>query len=249
MNIWLRLRCSFGFAFQQDTFAKKYGLGGLFIFLCAPLGWLLALGYRTEVGYRLLDGTLPVLPPWNDWRQFLKNGLRACGVIITYYSPYLISFWLLGLGFAAHGPDAFFQAMITHWPALLCFVCAVVILPPIGVSLMPAAYCYLFPWVSLSPGEMILLMVLFMVPTFLLPAAFMQVLLARSFRAAFRIRNMLAFISGNFLAYIQAWIISGLAAVLGLLLLPFAPWGLFWSYPAITYAFQSIFQPQLLNGD
>jgi hypothetical protein len=238
--LW-RMRCAFGFAFKQEqAFVGKYALGGLFILICAPIGWLLALGYRTEVGYRLLDGVQPALPDWSPqsaWR-FLQNGMRAGLVILAYYSPYLLCFWLLGTTGAT-----------SHWPAIAFFVAAVVILPPVGVSLMPTIYCWLFSWVQISPALAALLAVLFLVPTFLLPAAFMQVLQARSFLAARRLDWMVAFICGNWQAYLEAWAISALAAVIGLLMLPLAPWGLFWSYPAITYAFQSIFQPQLLAAD
>jgi hypothetical protein len=238
-RFWLRLRRSFFFAFESPGCRSKYMLGGLWLLLCPPLGWYLALGFRTQVGYRLLDGSLPVLPDWSAWRGHLANGLRAGVVIQCFYLPYITAFWLCAwLGHPAE--------VLQHPGLAAFFVTMVLLLPPVGVSLLPAIYAFLFPCFATSGWHTVLLTALFFLPTFILPSAFMQVLQARSFKAAFALGKVLTFVRQHPVEYFEAWLVSLLAVALALIMPILAPWGLFWTYPAITYAFQSIFQPSLL---
>jgi len=219
---------------------RKYFWGGLWICLFPPLGWYMALGYRTEVGIRLQEGVTPVLPTWEKWRHYLATGLRSGGVIQSFFVPYLLTLWLFVY---MHNP-----AQVTeHWQALLVFAATVVLLPPIGVGVLPPLYAYLFPWFTVSGGEAALLAVLFFGATFMMPSAFMQVLRTRTYTSAFRLDRVVVFIATHFVAYLEAWLVSLASAAVAFAMGPFAPWGLFWTYPAITYAFQSTFQDRLMQ--
>jgi len=239
MRLLTRCRLSFGFATRDEDWLRKYFFGGLWILLCPPFGWYMALGYRTEVGIRLQDGVKPVLPTWEGWRRYLVTGLRSGGVIQSFFVPYLLTLWLFAY---QQNP----VAVVQHWQAMLVFAATVVLLPPVGIGMMPAVYFYLFPWFSVSGGEAALLSVLFFGAAFMMPSAFMQVLRTRKYSSAFRLDRVVAFIAAHFVAYLEAWLVSlasvGVAMATGV----FAPWGLFWTYPAITYAFQSTFQDRLL---
>ena len=223
---------AFTFVTTGTAWLRKLFLGGLFILLLPPLGWPLALGYRKEVAARLVSGRQPLLPSWQrSWRPIVAAGWRSAGVILAYFTPFLLMYWLLGLESPA--------AAQAHVWIILSFLLAVVLLPPVSLPLLPPLYALRFSWITFSPAETALLALLFAGTVFLMPAAFLEVSLTGRFRTAFRLLHMLRFITARPRYYLEAWFMSLLATFLALLTGPLAPWGIFWSYQVIVYAFNN----------
>jgi hypothetical protein len=81
MLLW---RTAFRFPTAEPGAAAKLWRAGLWLLLCPPVGWLLALGYRKEVALRLVDGLEPVLPPWRFHWTTLLDGCKAAAIIIMH---------------------------------------------------------------------------------------------------------------------------------------------------------------------
>ena len=203
-------------------------LGGLLFFPLPPLGWVLAIGYRSLTGVRLVEGHSPVLPGWRgNLAETLVRGLRASGIIFTYFCPFLLLYWLLGT-------DLRFTA--SHAAAFLAFLGAVAVFPP-SMPALAVTYPFLFPWLHFSAPEIALLGVVFLLTFFLLPAAFVQVALEGRWAGAFHAPSYLRYLASNLPSYLEAWALSLAVSAVAVLLGPFSPWGLFWSYLVILHAF------------
>ena len=223
-------RTPYRYMFRDPDWKPKILVGGLWLLLFPPIGWPVALGYRKEALFALVDGCRPLLPSWRrqTWR-FLREGLKAEAVILVYFLPFLGVFLCAATGGGA--------TLAAHATELALFGAGVLLLLPICLPLLPPLYWYLFGWIHLSWPAMLAVGALFWTTTFLMPAAFLQVSRTRRFPAAFRIDRVLAFVAGNLAAYLEAWAISIVATAIGLALGPGAPWGIFWSYLVIVHAF------------
>ena len=206
---------------EEASWPRDQRIGARWLLVVAPIGWLLALGYRREVATRLVDGTEPLTPGWSHWPTFLRDGATASTVILSHLGPFLVAFWILGVDRPA-----------SHWLAAGVFVGAVIALPP-DIPLVLIAFATR-PWMHFSAGAVVLLISLFGTVIGILPAAFMQVSLYGRFRAAFRIDRSLALIVRDRAAYWQAWRSALVATGRGLRR---GPAGIFWSYLVIVYAF------------
>jgi len=120
---------------------------------------------------------------------------------------------------------------------LVAFGVAILLLLPICLPLIPPLYWYLFDWIELSGVEMVVIGLLFWGTTFIMPAAFLQVSLRGRFAAALRVDRVVMFVGRNLPTYLEAWAISVIATAAALASGPAAPWGIFWSYLVIIYAF------------
>lgn len=213
---------------REPGWRRDLLLGGLFFFPFPPLGWVLAIGYRSLMGVRLVEGRSPVLPGWRgNLAETLVRGLRASGIIFTYFCPFLLLYWLLGTGL---------RFTASHAGAFLAFLGAVAVFPP-SMPALAIAYPLLFPWLRFSAPEIALLGLVFLLTFFLLPAAFVQVALEGRWAGAFHARSYLRYLAGNLPSYLEAWALSLAVSAFAVLLGPFSPWGLFWSYLVILHAF------------
>jgi hypothetical protein len=233
MFAWLQLRWqkAFRFATEAEGWREKCLLGGLWILLCPPIGWLLALGYRKEVAFRLIENRRPYLPDWCSWRTYLLDGMKAAGVIMVYYLPYVIAFWVFALGDLSKALD--------HPLPILSFAVCLPLCLPICMPFLPPLYLMLFPWLHLDWWQVVVLAAYFWSTAFIMPAAFMQVSTDKTFRAAFHLRAIYRLITGNFRVYVEAWLLSLIATAIALLCGPLAPWGIFGSYLVIVFAFNN----------
>ena len=223
-------KAPFFYVRQDPEWKHKVLVGGLWLLLFPPLGWPLALGYRKEALLALVEGRTPFLPRWKGQTvRYLIEGVKAVGVILVYFIPFLCIFWWLGVD------D--WSTLQQHAVEAVIFVVAILLLMPICLPLLPPVYWYLFPWIELSSVEMVVVGIVFWGTTFLMPAAFLQVSLAGDFSAAFRVVRVLEFVANNTRAYLEAWSISLLATAAALVLGPAVPWGIFWSYLVIVYTF------------
>jgi hypothetical protein len=91
---------SFGYVFDDDEWITKIliaaailGLGLLFSWmLLIPLilAGLLLGGYGVEITRRVLNGTTPVLPEWDDWGELIVDGVKAWVIGVVYALPLII---------------------------------------------------------------------------------------------------------------------------------------------------------------
>ena len=215
---------------REPAWKRRIGIGGALMLVVPPLGWLLALGYRSLVGNRLVDGRSPVLPEWRGHAALaLVRGAASSGVILTYVSPFLIAYWLLGVD------D--FGVLRQHWSELAVFAGGVALFPPAAVPGMPVLYAMQYDWLHFTGAEIVLLAILFVAGIMTLPAAFLQVARHRRFRAALNVSAALRFIAYSPRLYVEAWFLSLVVSAVAVLVVPLAPWLLFWSYLVISHVF------------
>jgi len=234
----LRWRAAFRFPTHEPGAVGKLLHAGCWLLVCPPVGWLMALGYRREVALNLVEGRMPLLPAWSGlhW-QALGHGLRAVGVILAYFTPFLILYWSLAISQPGD--------LVARWREIgLFFLC----LPVFLLVTMPGlliGYPTWHPWMDFSVAEVVVLSVVFAGTTFIIPAAFMQVSLYRRFRAALRVDRVIRLIVAAPGLYLEAWSISLVALAIAVLCGPLLPWGLVWSYLVIGFAFN---QALVLSG-
>jgi len=226
-------RTAVGYVAREPAWKLRVGIGGLLILVLPPVGWVLALGYRSIVGQRIVDRQRPLLPAWTGlFGTALRRGAASSGVILAYLTPFAIAFWILGV------PS--FDALAAHRRELLIFVVAVAAFPPLALPGMPALYAARYDWLQFLPWEIALLSVLFFGPIVLLPSAFLQVAEQRRFSAAFHLGRVVRLIHAAPALYLQAWIGALAMSAVAVIVVPLMPWLLFWSYLAISHLFLQV---------
>lgn len=218
------------FICADPTWKQKIFMGGLWLFF--PGGWLIALGYRKEVVMNLVWGKDPILPVWKSRSfYFLQEGCKAMGVILSYFLPWFGALWFCALDGASP---------MDHWQELLVFFALVLALTPVFLPTLPWWYDHYYTWFSVSPTEKVLLSISFVALTFVIPAGFMQVARRGRFTDALNPIEVFLVLRHHFLAYTEAWFLS-LCMTAGIVLMgPFAPWGVIWSYQGIVYSFNEV---------
>jgi hypothetical protein len=226
-------RAAVGFVVREPAWKLRVGIGGLLILLMPPVGWVLALGYRSVVGQRIVDRQYPLLPRWSVLLgTALRRGAASSGVILAYLTPFVISYWV----FAASS----FDVLAMKSREFLIFAAAVVAFPPLALPGMPVLYATRYDWVQFSAGEMTVLTVLFLGPILLLPSAFLQVAQQRRFSAAFQPGRVVGLIAAAPALYLQAWICALAVSAVAVVVVPLMPWLLFWSYLVISHLFLQV---------
>ena len=226
-------RAALRFVTRESHWRRRIGVGGLFMLVLPPVGWVLALGYRSLVGNRLVDGARPLLPSWRgNFGLIARRGAASSGVILGYLAPFVVLYWVLGV--------MSFDLARVHWREIGSFVTAVVIFPPIALPMLPPVYAARFEWLDFAPLEIALLILVFFIPIVMLPAAFLQVAHHRRFAAAFNIVAAARLIRRAPRAYVEGWIVSLAVSAAAVLILPLAPWLLFWSYLVISHVFLQV---------
>jgi hypothetical protein len=235
MKANLNWRGALTFMTADPRWKWKLFLGGALFFPLFPLGWVLALGFRSLTGPRLVEGHSPVLPDWSENMAIIfVRGMKAIGVILAHFSPFLLLFWMLGVSDISD--------LIQHWKLIVFFFVAIAVFPPLFLPLLPLAYAHRLPWLTFSVPEEIVLSILFLGAVLILPASFVQVGLYGSYSAAFRARSAWRFAIINRRNYLEAWVASLAVSAAAVLMGPFMPWGLFWSYLVILHLFLEALQ-------
>ena len=228
----LRVKPALTFMTRDPHWKRKLLIGGLLFFPLPPLGWIMALGFRSLTGPRLVEGRVPVLPEWKgNWLLILKRGIIAVFVILSHFSPFLVGYWLFGLEAPAD--------VSLYWIEILWFVGAIAVFPPLFLTTLPVAYAIGFSWLSFSVPEITVLTLLFLGAFFILPASFVQVGMYGNYGSAFRALSAWRFALHNWRLYLEAWLISLIVSGIAVALGPFMPWGLFWSYLVILHVFMN----------
>jgi hypothetical protein len=202
---------------------------GWWILLCPPFGWLIALGYRKEVVLCLACNSSSPLPKWQGAPYLLWEGIKALGVIIVYFSPYIICAWHWG------SPSG--------WNDLyggLCYVLMSLSLVPITLPLTPIIFSLYDHGFSFTFGESLFLLVSSIGITFFIPLGFMRVARRGRFIDALHIFKAASILMRHGRRYVHAWWLSLRLTFSALSLGPFTPWGIAWSYLGIVYSFNHI---------
>jgi hypothetical protein len=218
------------YVMRDPDWKRRIGVGGLLMLVMPPIGWIIALGYRSLVGNRLVDGCSPVLPRWRgNLEVVFRRGAASSGVILGYLTPFFIAYWLLGVRTAS--------APLEHWREIVIFAAAVVLFPPLAIPTLPGLYALRYNWLHFSAAEISLLVVVFLAAILLLPAAFLQVAQHRRFRAAFNVSAAWRLVASVPRLYFEAWTVSLAVSAVSVLIVPLTPWMLFWSYLVISHVF------------
>ncbi len=215
---------------RDRMWRQKIFWAGLLL-LVPVIGWPSVLGYRKDLIGRLFSGAEPLLPALRGRiPRHLAEGLKAVAVIFSYYAPLYLALLLL-LSTKDVTPGA-------SWllPIGLCLL-----FPLFSPLSFPAATLYwtLIGEPPLGWGTGAVLLMLFALVTFLIPAAFLQVSVSGSYWSAFRVFEAVSLIRTRFNAYVRAWIDSICLSLFGHFAFPFSPWGVVWSYLGIIFAFNS----------
>jgi hypothetical protein len=85
---WESVTWSEAFRFPIKTTSRRRDvlIGGTVLFI-PPVGWILNLGHRLDVVYRLAEDSPPYFRGFKPWTQTFKRGLRAFFAIVAYLSP------------------------------------------------------------------------------------------------------------------------------------------------------------------
>ncbi|MDJ0755792.1 MAG: DUF4013 domain-containing protein [Ardenticatenaceae bacterium] len=112
---------AFTFAFEDEGWIRKLGLGGLFAFIGMLLlfipGILYILGYQIAVGRRVYMGDKQALPEPDNFGEFIKDGLVVFAISFIYALPAIIvalPFTIVGIVLSENGAsEAFAGIMIS----------------------------------------------------------------------------------------------------------------------------------------
>lgn len=111
------LRTSFAFPVATSEARRDLLVGGTLLFLL-PVGWVLNLGHRLDVVYRLYHQEHPAFRGFSPWGKCFMRGMKAASAIGIYLSGSAV------LATAAHWVDSRFWI-----PAGLAFALGVFVLP------------------------------------------------------------------------------------------------------------------------
>lgn len=226
-------RTALAYVFRDPAWKRRIGLGGLLLPVVPPLGWLLALGYRSLVGNRLVDGVSPLLPDWRgNVALLLRRGAASSGVILGYLTPFVVAYWILGPRSTAD--------LVEQWRSVAAFIGAAIAFPPGALPTLPVFYGVSFDWLHFSPTEIAVPGALFLAPILLMPAAFLQVARHRRFAAAYDVAAAWRLVKSSPRLYVEAWVVSLVVSGASVALVPLMPWLLFWSYLVISHVFLQV---------
>src|SRR6266852_2978687 len=118
----LHWKAALCFMLQDPEWKTKIFVGGLWLLAFPPLGWPIALGYRKETLCGLVEGRTPLLPPWRgQWPIFLREGLKAGGIILIYFVPFLLGFLSMAIDDWSGVGTTPWSSSPLAWPS--CFCC------------------------------------------------------------------------------------------------------------------------------
>ena len=207
--------------------------GGTLMLILPPVGWVMALGFRSVTGERLVRGLEPPLPSWSgNVGEILTRGVKSSGVILGYLSPSIALFFVLGAG---GGPQ-----LRAHAVEIALAILAAMIFPPVVIPSLPFVASVRWPWFALDRAEILVLCLLSLTTIVLLPSAFLRVAATGRYAAAFHVRTAWHFARRHHRAYAEAWMLSLVVSAAAVLIVPLMPWLLFWSYLAILHAFLQV---------
>ena len=185
------LKPIFRFPMRDKDSANRFLVGSalsLAGFLIPILPGLLAYGYAIRVMRQTATGDSPSMPAWDDWNDFMKEGVRGVVVSFVCFFPAFLVFLLgFGLYLAAFIALAMADSGGSQSDAAL-----------ISLTLLGTAALF----ASIPIGS--ILLILGAVP---LPLATAHIAVKDSLAAAFRVREWWPILRANKLGYFIVWVI------------------------------------------
>jgi len=228
----LHWKLALRYMFESPTFKSACFWGGLILLICPPIGWPVALGYRSLTLRHLLDtGEVDEISLPRDIFKCFWSGMGAVVTIFIYYLPFLVLFWFLAVG-----PNGF----ILHWREAAIFFALIIFLIPVFLPFLPVIYAWQYSWIQFSSFEVMTLVCLFLLTTFIMPAVFMQVSLRGTYWGALQVGQVLNNVIACLAEYLEAWLLSLVLISLCFLIFPLFSWITFWSYLVIGMLFNNV---------
>jgi hypothetical protein len=81
---------SFGFPVATPEGRRDLLVGGTVLMLMLPIGWVLNMGHRLDVVYRIYHDDPPYYRGFRPWMTTFLRGLKALMAILIYLSPALL---------------------------------------------------------------------------------------------------------------------------------------------------------------
>jgi hypothetical protein len=210
---------------------RKIFVGGL-VLMIPIVGWPAVLGYRARFARNLFSETPAALPEWKGefWGHVI-NGWRAMAVIFGHlavlYAALAAIVWQRGWR-----PDA-------AWAWSLAFFIVIPGLSPLSFPIACIVLMYSAQhW--LGVGEAAILLALFSVLIFMIPAGFIEVSRTGTYRSAFAWWRTWPFVWRHARLYSSAWWHAGLQSAVGHFCIPFTPWGVVWCFLGILALFNEV---------
>jgi hypothetical protein len=107
---------SFGYVFDDDRWITKILIAAAILALGILFSWMLLIplilagfllgGYGIEITRRVLQGSTPVLPEWDNWGDLLVDGLKAWVIGLIYALPMIIVSVCLSIPIGIASEDA-----------------------------------------------------------------------------------------------------------------------------------------------
>ena len=152
-------------------------------------------GYTLRVMRQAVRGEKLELPPWDDWGEMAKDGLRLLLVNLAYLAPgFLVIF----------GGMMLFFALTFGFPMLFVFMAEVGETSSPVALLMPLVFVL---GMTLLFGSMAVGWLLYMLGGVPLPVAKAHFVAQGEVAAAFRVREWWAILRGNKLGYFVGWVV------------------------------------------
>jgi hypothetical protein len=138
---------AFTFVFDDDQWVTKLLIAaailllgvllGIFVIPAILAGMLLA-GYGVEITRRVINGTAPVLPEWDNWGELLMDGLKVWIIGLVYALPIIV------LGLCLGAPIGILAEESQEASSLLgsCLGCLNFLWSIVVSLLMPAAIAF-----------------------------------------------------------------------------------------------------------
>lgn len=129
---------AFAFFTDENDWIKKFLVAAI-IPIIPILGGFVLAGYGLEITRRVIKGQTPVLPEWNDFGEYLKNGFFVAVIGFLYSLPAIL------FSACLNGPAIALQtqgdnALQTAGTVLaICGGCVVMLFSLVAVLLLPAA--------------------------------------------------------------------------------------------------------------
>jgi len=84
---FVEIREALSFPLSSEAARRDLLVGGTVLWMLPGVGWILNLGHRLDVVYRIFHGEAPYYRGFAPWGPCFKRGLKAFAAICTYLSP------------------------------------------------------------------------------------------------------------------------------------------------------------------
>ena len=178
------------YPFKGEKSANKLLVGSLLVlanFIIPVIPFLFVIGYGARIARRVIDGDGEVvLPEWDDWNTYFKDGVRLFVVSLVYSLPAII--------ISVFGIGAYFIALFS-----------MIISSSSGQNSAGFFIIYMLS-LFLMMFTITLAMLLAFLEGAVLPASLMHVIHSGTIKSAFEIKSWLNIYRKSFISFLIAFI-------------------------------------------